>query len=189
MVGDLGTADSVARRSGFSEQDRRLATFAVVGYVDETILNVRPPALSDWLRKPLETQLFGTFIAGKVFYQNLQVLLQRPDSNETIDLIELYGLCILLGYQGQFAGSKTDLRVLSQTCMDKVRRFRNASTPLTQGLLPGSDAGVTTRDPWRKRLLWFAAVSAFVCLLLFGGYKAFLISNVDALPTVTGPTR
>jgi type VI secretion system protein ImpK len=189
MVRDLEAASVKARGQGFNEEDARSAIFAIVAFLDETILNVKPPALSDWLRSPLQHQMFGNFMAGNVFFVNLERILQRPQSNETIDLIELYGLCILLGYQGRFAGRRAELKTFARTCVDKIRRFRGSSITLTQGLLPADDAPISTGDPWHKRLLWCAIVCAAIALTLFGMYKLFLSSSATELRSLTELTR
>ncbi len=56
----------------------QLATFAAVAFLDESMLNSQNPIFADWLRKPLQEELFGTHIAGETFFQNLQQLLGRP---------------------------------------------------------------------------------------------------------------
>ena len=49
----------------------------MVAFLDESILNSQNPLFADWPRKPLQEELFGTHIAGEVFFQNLQKLLGR----------------------------------------------------------------------------------------------------------------
>jgi type VI secretion system protein ImpK len=189
MVRGLTAAGAKAGSYGFNEEDVRSATFAVVAFLDETVLNVKPPALSDWLRRPLQHELFGNFEAGIVFFENLHGILQRPESNETIDLIELYGLCILLGYQGRFAGRRAELRTFSRTCLDKIHRFRRSSFALVQGQLPTNDAQISTRDPWHKRLVWSSIVSPAIALMLFGMYKLLLSSGVAEVRNLVELTR
>ena len=64
----------------------------MVAFLDESVLNSRNPIFADWLRKPLQEELFGTHIAGEVFFQNLQQLLGRSDSPDLADLLEIYHL-------------------------------------------------------------------------------------------------
>ena len=49
-------------------------------FLDESVLNSQNPIFADWLRKPLQEELFGTHMAGEIFFQHLQQLLGRNDS-------------------------------------------------------------------------------------------------------------
>ena len=71
----LKSADQEARKRNYSADAIQLAIFAVVAFLDESILNSRNPLFADWPRKPLQEELFGTHMAGEVFFQNLQKLL------------------------------------------------------------------------------------------------------------------
>ena len=115
----------------------------MVAFLDESILNSRNPLFADWPRKPLQEELFGTHMAGEVFFQNLQKLLGRTDSHELADLLEVYYLCLLLGFGGRYSmGNKGDLRAI----MDAVARKNPphprvfAGTVAGVGAAPGSRA-------------------------------------------------
>src|SRR5579883_3478703 len=76
----IATASAQAHAAGYSSDDVKLATFAVVAFLDESVLNSQNPAFADWLRKPLQEEMFGTHTAGELFFRNLQQLLGRSDS-------------------------------------------------------------------------------------------------------------
>src|ERR1044071_2324190 len=86
----LKSASAAALAAGYAADDVKLATFAVVAFLDESVLNSQNPIFADWLRKPLQEELFGTHIAGEVFFQHLQQILGRNDSLDLGDLIEVY---------------------------------------------------------------------------------------------------
>src|SRR5260370_12796570 len=60
----LKLADQEARKRGYNSDAIQLAVFAVVAFLDESILNSRNPLFADWPRKPLQEELFGTHMAG-----------------------------------------------------------------------------------------------------------------------------
>ena len=93
----LKTAANQGFAAGYNADDVRFATFAAVAFLDESILNSQNPIFGDWLRKPLQEELFGTHIAGETFFQNLQQLLGRSDSPDLADVLEVHHLCMLLG--------------------------------------------------------------------------------------------
>ena len=68
-------ATDKALAAAYNANDARDATFAVVAFLDESVLNSQNPIFQDWLRKPLQEELFGTHIAGEVFFQRLTELL------------------------------------------------------------------------------------------------------------------
>src|SRR5690242_3042547 len=86
----IKTASNAALAAGYAADDVKLATFATVAFLDESVLNSQNPIFADWLRKPLQEELFGTHIAGEVFFQHLQQILGRNDSSDLGDLIEVY---------------------------------------------------------------------------------------------------
>src|SRR5208337_3771525 len=59
-------AEQNAKRGVYTEEDIRLATFAVVAFLDESILNLRDPIFDQWVRKPLQEELFGRHTAGEI---------------------------------------------------------------------------------------------------------------------------
>jgi type VI secretion system protein ImpK len=177
-----------AQGIGFNQDDSSSAAFAVVAFLDETILNVRPPSLVDWLREPLQHEMFGHFVAGKEFFERMEKLLRRPESPESIDLLELYSVCILLGYQGQFASRHGELTALSKAGLDKVRRFRGALNPLLvmdEPIVPAPAA--LAGAPWKKRLLFLSAAMWISALLLFGVYQMDLAAGLRNLQGLLAP--
>ena len=57
-------AEQEARSRGYTAEDMRLASFAVVAFLDESVLNLRNPVFADWPRQPLQEELFGHHVAG-----------------------------------------------------------------------------------------------------------------------------
>lgn len=178
-------ADQQARARGYTEEDIQLAVFAIIAYLDETVLNLHKPIFRDWVRKPLQEELFGRHVAGEVFFQNLDQLLGRRDSEETADVIEVYYLCLLLGYLGRYSlASRTDLRTLMGQTDDKIRRIRKMSAEMSPYWRPLAESGPRRADPWIRRLQWAAAATGALCLLLFGIYSFVLSSGVTTLKEI-----
>src|SRR5512138_3411808 len=51
VIDALKLADQQARHQGYGAEDIKLAIFAVVAFVDESVLNLRLPVFADWLRR------------------------------------------------------------------------------------------------------------------------------------------
>jgi type VI secretion system protein ImpK len=183
-------AEQNGKARGYTDEDISLAVFAVVAFLDESILNLRKPVFNDWVRKPLQEELFGRHVAGELFFENLKQLLGRRDSVEAADLLEVYYLCILLGYLGRFSiASKGDLRMLMGQTDDKIRRIRKTGMELSPHWMLPEETAPPRADPWMRRIAIGAAVSFFLALSLFSAYRISLGSEVSNLGilSIRGP--
>ncbi len=182
----LKTAAQDARgRGGYSGEDVRLATFAIVGFLDESILNSRNPLFADWPRKPLQEELFGTHMAGEVFFQNVQQLLARADSEDLADVLEVHYLCLLLGYVGRYsAGSRGELTGIMAAIAEKIRRIRGHSGELSPSWMLPAEAALPARDRWTRPLMFAALGCVIALILLFTGLKFALASGAGDLAAI-----
>ena len=179
------TAAQEARNRGYSTDDIRMGTLAVVGFLDETILNLQHPLFANWPRKPLQEELFGTHMAGEVFFQNLQELLGRNNSEDLADVLEVHYLCLLLGYRGRYSlGDRGELQSISSATAEKIRRIRGPQGPLSPEWAPPAESVQAPVDPWSRRFL-IGAISCFALMvLLFVVYKLVLGSGASGLETI-----
>lgn len=185
----LARAEQEATAMGFSAPDARLAIFAVVAYLDESVLNARNPALADWARRPLQDELFGGHMGGEWFFQHLDQLLTRPDSPELADLLEVHQLCLLLGFRGKYgAGDRGELHAISSRVADRLARMRGPQGDLAPAWRPPADR-VDTRDPWLRRLTIGAIASAVLMVALWGGYALLLRSSGNSIRALASATR
>ena len=133
-------AEDDARRRGYATDDIELAVFAAVAFLDESILNLRLPVFADWPRQPLQEERYGHHVAGEIFFQNLQKLVTRTDSQELADLLEMYQLALLLGFAGRYSmGGRGELRgVAMQTgelAIDAERGAAGSEAEADRGIL------------------------------------------------------
>jgi len=146
------------------------------------VLNSQNPIFADWLRKPLQEELFGTHVAVETFFQHLQQLLGRPDSHDLADLLEVHYLCLVLGFGGRYsAGNRGELAQVMQMTAEKIRRTRGPLGPLSPSWMPPAETVKSGSDPLVRKLGILAVVCAALMLLSFAIYKVVLGSGV---PTV-----
>jgi type VI secretion system protein ImpK len=187
----IKTSAEEARRRGYSGEDIQLATFAVVAFLDESILNMHNPVFADWPRRPLQEEYFGHHVAGEIFFQNLDKILQRNDSQDMGDLLEVYQLCMLLGFAGKYSiGGRSELQARVQTTGEKIARIRQSSAELSPAwAVPNDQIQASGKDPWVKRLVFMTAGVLLVTLLLFGVYKISLGSDVGRMEQIASQAR
>jgi type VI secretion system protein ImpK len=175
----LEAAKKDARSQGYSPEDVNQVIFAVVAFLDESVLSSDNPVFADWPSLPLQTELFGQQSAGEIVFQDIQKTLNRGDSREVCDVLEVYDLCLLLGFKGRYAaGGSGDLHSITAAIREKIRRVRGAGAPLSpRGTLPSDAVRVVHSDPWIRRLAIVAVTALLLALLLFVGFKIGLSSS------------
>jgi len=176
-------ADRDARMYGYEANDIELGTFAVIAFLDESILNLRQPVFADWPRQPLQEERYGHHKAGEIFFQNLQKILGRTDSPSVGDLLEVYDLCLLLGFAGRYSlGNTGELRSIKQQVAEKLYRIRQPTGELSpQGALPPGGVITVGGDPLVKGLMFGAVASFVLTIALFVLYNMFLNSGARSL--------
>jgi type VI secretion system protein ImpK len=168
----LATAHDEARRAGYEAADVKLAIYAAVAFLDEAVLNSRLPAFAEWPRRPLQEELFGGHTGGETFFQNLHALLSRGDSDDLADVLEVYELCLLFGFQGRYAmGNPDELRAWVTATAEKRIRIRGALDGLSPAWAPPTDEVIPVpRDVWVRRLGIAAIVLAAGVLVAAVGF-------------------
>ncbi|MEW5926255.1 MAG: DotU family type IV/VI secretion system protein [Gemmatimonadota bacterium] len=179
----LAAADRDARRAGYDAEHVRLAIYAYIAYLDESVLNCGQPAFASWPRQPLQEEVFGDHMAGETFFRNLEELLGRQDSEDVADVLEVYHLCLLLGFRGRYAGGERGgVEGLAAAAQDKVRRVRGGTGPLSPAwALPRGEVLPAAEDPWIRRLALAAAVSGAAALALYVLFLLLLRPEVGEL--------
>lgn len=171
-----------ASAMGYSDEASKMAIYAMIGFLDESVLNSKDPTFADWARRPLQEEMFGGHFAGENFFRNVTELLNRPESAEVADVLELHALCLLLGYRGRFAfGDASEIHSILHRIREKITRirgsyalFRPAETPAA----PPAPKG----DPWVRNLLIATVLLVVVTALAYAGYIVVLDQSVPAVP-------
>lgn len=89
-----------AREHNLPDKDAYYIKYALAAFVDEIIGFSELKNCQQWRANPLQLRLFNEHMAGEGFFEKLQELQQ--DISENIDLLELYNVCLELGFQGRY---------------------------------------------------------------------------------------
>ena len=174
-------ADSESRKRGYSAEEIQLAIFAVVAFLDESILNLRHPIFADWPKQPLQQEFFGHQHAGEIFFQHLQTMLGMNDSQSLADVLEVYYLCMLMGFAGRYTmGNRAGMQGVLQMTAEKIHRIRQTSADISPAWQPTAGQFIPTagKDPWVMRLAAIAGFCLFLAIALFIVYKFTLNSSM-----------
>jgi type VI secretion system protein ImpK len=134
----------------------------------------------------LQAELFGNQLAGEIFFQELQKTLSRNDSQETADLLEVYYLCLLLGFKGRYAAGG-DLRAITAAIQEKIQRVRGPAGPLSpRGAIPADAVRLAQSDRWSSVLGKVAIITVGLAVVLFVVFKVLLMSGASSLSALVG---
>lgn len=180
------TQEGIGR--GYAPEDAGTAAYAVVAFLDESILNLRSPIFATWAGEPLQQEFSNQHLAGDLFFDYLQRLMARRDSVELADILEIFYLCVLLGYRGRYGvAGGAELSAIMRGVQDKIVRSRGGTTllsPLAQ--LPRDLPEPKAPDKWLKRLTWTVAFSAAASLVVFVICKLVLVNGAAQLQSLAG---
>jgi len=110
---------------GIDVDDVSTAKYALAAFLDETVLNSRWPYKDRWADNPLQLDYFGTYLAGEIFYDKVEDLRARAESKA--DLLEVYYMCLLLGFRGKYGVSGQEkLRSLIENIAAELNRVKPA---------------------------------------------------------------
>ena len=129
----LQEIEHVTVPAGYDIQDIRDTHFAVVALLDSVILHSNAPARPEWERRLLQQELFGQTDAGVVFFEKLANFQTRRDSEQLANILEVYLLCLLLGFEGRYSGGmRAELDNIAERTrqrIDKIRRRGRQISP------------------------------------------------------------
>ena len=155
-------ADLAAERAGVAKDDIAAARFAAAAYVDEMVLNSNWQAKEDWSSHPLQYELFGTHEAGVEFFRRLEAMRKGRASNQ--DLLELYYLCLALGFEGQYTLAGREKR---QTLIREIARELGNGRGGVPELSPhGRRPDELTHAAKRNRLPWVVCGASLALVLV-----------------------
>jgi type VI secretion system protein ImpK len=167
MTQFLHEVDQRAKELGVHADDVAAAKYAFCAAVDEIILRSQYPIRAAWEARPLQLRMFGDQLAGEHFFLQLDAL--RVGGSTHVQALEVFHVCLLLGFQGRYALDGEDkLKYLAARLGDEIARMRGRS----RGFAPQAERPDRIANKLRTDLsLWaLAAVFAFVEL---GGYLGF----------------
>jgi len=165
----VGKIERESRAAGFSEETIHQAIFALVAFIDETVIASEWKHKDRWLSNPLQLQLFNRYDAGEEFFIRLEKFRQRPEYYG--DILELYFLSLALGFKGkyQFVGKEKLLELLEMTYSE----LRQGGGRRLLSLSPHGSTGGEVLEVVREIPLWFLGIGAVAI-----GFFLYIIMNI-----------
>lgn len=165
-----------AGEGAFSAQDIGDAVFALVAFLDETILNNRGAARDAWLTRPLQVELFGGNVAGEEFFDRLDVL--RKAREERIEALEVYECCLAFGFAGRYRLSPPEkLSALLEDVERDVAAVRGAPSV---ALAPRSARNEERAGETGGNMPWWLPPAVFVPAVALVWLLVWLFASLGA---------
>lgn len=105
VAGIFSDFETRARSAGFKPESIQTAKYAMVAFIDESVLGSKFAMKDEWAGNPLQLEYFNDFAAGEEFYNKLKQVRAGADSDKR-DLIEVYFLCLTHGFKGMYIDLK-----------------------------------------------------------------------------------
>jgi len=159
-----------ARQAGYEEVDVVDMAYAVVALADELALHKGGSIRDFWMQRPLQLHYFNENLAGEGFYHRLNAVMNDPGR---VEILRVYYVCLLLGFQGQFAirGGELELDAIIRRVKEALRNELKDQPLSVQPLRPKEDTGRADGFP----AVWVA----LFCLLFSLGLLIVLRIGLD----------
>jgi type VI secretion system protein ImpK len=179
----LQEIERVAAASGYDNRDVRDCHFAVVAFLDEVVLHSKDPVRAEWEQRTLQQDLFGQTDAGVVFFDKLDQFRTRRDSEQLADVLEVYLLCLLLGFEGRYAGGRRgELEGLIETLRMRIEYIRGRADQLSPyASLPAASPPPETAKRPAGYLRWVALGLVIFTLFWYWALRSNLVSMGEDL--------
>jgi len=150
--------------------------YALVALTDEVAINTPEPLRSYWMSQPLQLHYFGENVAGEGFFSRLQALLS---DGRRIEVLRVYHLCLLFGFQGKYGFPGGDVELLRVA--DGVRNLLERNLEVPDEMAP---AGEPPDEPMVRRagsnlMLWVSLGIFALALAVFVGLRVSFDQQVS----------
>ena len=138
----LQEIEHVTVPAGYDIQDIRDTHFAIVALLDSVILHSNSPVRAQWETRLLQQELFGHAEAGVVFFEKLANFQTRRESEQLANILEVYLLCLLLGFEGRYAGGmRAELDSIAERTRQQIDKIRKRGRQISpEGVLENTSA-------------------------------------------------
>jgi len=175
----LDKIEREARQHEYSLEDIQRVKFALVAFLDESIIASDWSQKDSWLSKPLQLQLYDRFDAGEEFYNKLDAMLDEIQLNT--EVLEVYYLCMTLGFKGKYGVTEQEKQRIIVDDIYHELKLSNFNKP--DVLSPNGDRKEEIREIIQSEIpYWTIGVGTAVTGLLI--YFIFSIFSTNIANSV-----
>lgn len=168
-----------ALAAGYPLEQFRDAQYALCAFLDESVLGAGESNIRRHIElHPLQYKYFGVHLAGEGFFERLEAL--RGDVKGNLDVLEIYHLCLALGFEGKHRLEHRDqLRYIANTLGQDIARYRKVPDELAPSWRLPDQVGQLLRH---EVPVWvYLALIALLCGLVYLVLDGLLDARVDTV--------
>lgn len=159
-----------AKQAKSSDHTVVSARYLLCSFVDEVVLNSPWGAASGWSQRSLLSLFHQETFGGEKCFLILQHLLKTP--NQHTDLLELFYLCLSLGFQGKYRLARNGSEQLENIRDKLYRAITDLRPPMERGLSPHWK-GLLKPQKHMKRLVPMWVITCCALALMLMSFSAF----------------
>ena len=174
LTEEIKTFERNARNQGISQENVIAARYLLCSVIDEIVLNTPWGAGSGWSQHSLLSLFHQETSGGEKSFLILQRLLETPGTH--LDILELFYLCLSLGFQGKYRVMPRGNEQL-ETIRDNLYNTIEQHRPVREGDLSPHWEGTVKPDSYMKNYIpvWvIACVVLAVMVLTYSGFRFWL---------------
>lgn len=172
--------DQNAKALKIDPEDIADSKYALVAFVDEAVLRSQWKAREQWADNPLQLQLFGTYLAGEGFFENLKK--QRARGKAAEEVLEIYYICLILGFEGKYGIEGPErLEALAKVIHDELKRFRPGDNENVSPHWKIVDGPMPAANKIPRWLIYTCAAVIIICIALYIGFFIDIRSSAGEL--------
>jgi type VI secretion system protein ImpK len=166
------------RVAGLAQSDVLDVVFALVAFLDESVVCSEWEYKSEWRSSPMQFRRFGRDDAGEEFFARLNSI--RGERIVRTDVLLIYYLCLTLGFKGRYA--LLPEREWEGLRMDVGAQLRRIEGRERLPLAPHGRAGEELAQVVKQIPLWvFAVAGAVVAFGLYATLTLVIASKLGAM--------
>jgi type VI secretion system protein ImpK len=166
------------RAAGLAQSDVADVVFALVAFLDESVVCSEWEYKTEWRSSPMQFKRFGRDDAGEEFFARLRAV--RGERVVRADVLQIYYLCLVLGFKGRYALlPERELEALRGDVGGQLRRLEGRER---SPLAPHGRTGDELAQVVKQIPFWVFAVAG--AALAFGLYATLTLAIASKLGTV-----
>ena len=175
-------------RQVYEEADVTDMAYAVVALADELALHKGGAIRDFWMQRPLQLHYFNENLAGEGFFHRLNAVMSDPSR---VDVLRVYYVCLLFGFQGQYAirGGELELDTIIRRVKEALRNELKDQPLSVQPLRPKEDTGRADGFPAIWVALFFLLFSLGLLIVLRVGLDNQTENVVERMQPMMQPAE
>lgn len=168
LINEIKTLEAELRDLGLKQEVQLSVRYLMCSVLDEAVLNTPWGTESAWAQRTLLSVFHGETSGGEKSFLILDRLRQSPSEN--LEVIELFYICLSLGFEGRYRFMNRGKEALDQVREELFSIIRRQRGDYERALSPAWGGLGRTRNPLTEYIpLW--VVVALMGTILFFSYS------------------